>query len=90
MGIDTMYHAIHAFGLAEQLKSGAVSNVDDEHFWNLIDNTYIDDVSLTVLKPYLLTDRDRSTKQCLPGVSQCTITSSTSPRPTHHLLIWIQ
>lgn len=45
MGIDTMYHAIHAFGLAELLKSGAVANVDDEHYWNLIDNTYIDDVS---------------------------------------------
>jgi hypothetical protein len=45
LGIDTMYHAIHAFGLAELLKSGAVANVDDEHYWNLIDNTYIDDVS---------------------------------------------
>lgn len=46
LGIDTMYHAIHAFGLAELLKSGAVSNVDDEHYWNFIDNTYIDEVSL--------------------------------------------
>ena len=45
MGIDTMYHAIHAFGLAELLKSGTISDVDDEHYWNLIDNTYIDDVS---------------------------------------------
>ncbi|KAH7377403.1 hypothetical protein BKA66DRAFT_422314 [Pyrenochaeta sp. MPI-SDFR-AT-0127] len=49
MGIDTMYHAIHAFGLAELLKSGVVSNVDDEHFWNLIDNTYIDDVNEAML-----------------------------------------
>jgi hypothetical protein len=40
-----MYHAIHAYGLAELLKAGVVSDVDDEHFWNLIDNTYIDDVS---------------------------------------------
>lgn len=46
MGIDTMYHAIHAFGLAELLKSGIVANVDDEHYWNLIDNTYIDDVRI--------------------------------------------
>lgn len=45
MGIDTMYHAIHAFGLAELLKAGNVSGVDEEHFWNLIDNTYIDDVN---------------------------------------------
>ncbi|CAO2649793.1 Nn.00g010850.m01.CDS01 [Neocucurbitaria sp. VM-36] len=49
MGIDTMYHAIHAFGLAQLLTSGAVSNVDDEHFWNLIDNTYIDDVNEAML-----------------------------------------
>lgn len=40
-----MYQAIHAFGLSELLKVGVVANVDDEHFWNLIDNTYIDDVS---------------------------------------------
>jgi hypothetical protein len=44
MGIDSMYHAIHAYGLAELLRSGAVSGVDDEHYWNLVDNTYIDDV----------------------------------------------
>ncbi|KAI8932438.1 hypothetical protein NX059_010624 [Plenodomus lindquistii] len=49
MGIETMYHAIHAFGLAELLKAGTVSNVDDEHFWNLIDNTYIDDVNESML-----------------------------------------
>ncbi|KAF1846184.1 uncharacterized protein K460DRAFT_377460 [Cucurbitaria berberidis CBS 394.84] len=49
IGIDSMYHAIHAFGLAELLKSGAVSNVDDDHFWNLIDNTYIDDVNEAIL-----------------------------------------
>ena len=40
-----MYHAIHAFGLSELLKAGVVANVDNEHYWNLIDNTYIDDVS---------------------------------------------
>jgi hypothetical protein len=44
-----MYHAIHAFGLAELLKSGQVSDVDDGHYWNLIDNTYIDNVSSLVL-----------------------------------------
>lgn len=46
MGIDTMYHAIHAFGLAELMKSGTVSDVDNEHYWNLLDNTYVDDVSI--------------------------------------------
>ena len=32
--------------LAELLKLGTVSNVDHEHYWNLIDNTYVDDVSI--------------------------------------------
>ena len=45
LGIETMYHAIHAYGLAQLLKSGVVPNVDHEHYWNLIDNTYVDDVS---------------------------------------------
>ncbi|KAL6707001.1 hypothetical protein ACN47E_004951 [Coniothyrium glycines] len=49
LGIDSMYHAIHAFGLAEQLKSGSVSDVDHEHYWDLIDNTYIDDVNEAIL-----------------------------------------
>ncbi|XPT04526.1 hypothetical protein M3J09_013602 [Ascochyta lentis] len=49
LGVDTMYHAIHAYGLAELLKSGGVSNVDDEHYWNLIDNTYVDDVNEAML-----------------------------------------
>ncbi|KAL1798453.1 hypothetical protein ACET3X_002490 [Alternaria dauci] len=49
LGLDTMYHAIHAFGLAELLRSGSVSGVDDEHFWDLIDNTYIDDVHEAML-----------------------------------------
>ncbi|KAF2032907.1 hypothetical protein EK21DRAFT_59938 [Setomelanomma holmii] len=49
LGIDTMYHAIHAFGLAELLKAGDIANVDDEHFYNLIDNTYIDDVNEAML-----------------------------------------
>ncbi|XP_014557378.1 hypothetical protein COCVIDRAFT_26005 [Bipolaris victoriae FI3] len=49
MGIDTMYHAIHAFGLAELMKGGKASEVDDEHYWNLIDNTYVDDVNEAML-----------------------------------------
>ncbi|KAJ4991188.1 zn 2cys6 transcription factor [Stagonosporopsis vannaccii] len=49
LGVDTMYHAIHAFGLAELLKAGNIANVDDEHYWNLIDNAYIDDVNEAML-----------------------------------------
>ncbi len=43
-----MYHAIHAFGLAELLKSGVVADIDNEHYWNLIDNTYADDVRMSL------------------------------------------
>lgn len=60
LGMETMYHVIHAFGLAELLKAGTVANVDDEHFWNLIDNTYIDDVS-SMMMPY----HPNSLKFCL-------------------------
>lgn len=44
MGIDTLYHTIHAFGLAEILKSGNIAEIDEEHYWDFLDNTYIDDV----------------------------------------------
>ena len=45
LGLCTLYYAIHAFGIAELLRSGVVAEVDDDHYWNLIDNTYVDDVS---------------------------------------------
>jgi hypothetical protein len=55
--MDTMYHAIHAFGLAEILKTGMVAGVDNEYFWSLIDNTYIDDVgNLFLFDDSFLTD----------------------------------
>jgi hypothetical protein len=76
-----MYHAIHAFGLSELLKAGVVANVDDEHFWNLIDNTYIDDVS-AFTHFGILSDESRSMKQCLPVEHQYTTTSTTCQRPT--------
>ncbi|KAJ8117699.1 hypothetical protein OPT61_g1160 [Boeremia exigua] len=49
LGVNTMYNAIHAFGLAELLKTGTIANADDEHYWNLIDNAYIDDVNEAML-----------------------------------------
>ncbi|KAI4676359.1 uncharacterized protein J4E88_007274 [Alternaria novae-zelandiae] len=54
LGLDTMYYAIHAFGIAELLRSGAVAEVDDDHFWNLIDNTYVDDrASMAVMHVFI-------------------------------------
>jgi hypothetical protein len=84
MGIDTMYHAIHAFGLAELLKSGRIDNVDDEHFWNLIDNTYIDDVSIAALGLGVHIDAHRSTKQWSQDEGLCTITTSICHQPIPH------
>lgn len=40
-----MHYAIHSMGLLDLLKSGVILGVDEENFWNIIDNTYIDDVS---------------------------------------------
>lgn len=69
LGVDTMYHAIHAFGLAELLKVGGVSNVDDEHYWDLIDNTYIDDVSvLGYISFYCLTTLGQRSDACWKSI----------------------
>jgi len=60
-----MHHAIHAFGLAEILKRGGIVDVDDEHFWKFIDNTYIDDVSNLLLSVRVtIAHTSRSTKLC--------------------------
>lgn len=59
-----MYHAIHAFGLSELLKAGIVANVDDEHYWNLIDNTYIDDVSTFTHAQNHLTGQGQRSNAC--------------------------
>lgn len=40
-----MHHAIHTLGLTDLLRSGVMSGADEEYVWNIIDNTYIDDVS---------------------------------------------
>jgi hypothetical protein len=61
--MDTMYHAIHAFGLAEILRMGNVTGVDEEHFWNLIDNTYVDDVGSSLLSGCLPSNGYRYTKR---------------------------
>ena len=42
--MDKMHYAIHALGLLDLLKSGIITGVDEENFWNVIDSTYIDDV----------------------------------------------
>ena len=81
-----MYHAIHAFGLAELLKAGGVANVDDEHYWDLIDNTYIDDVSaFTMVHSIALSDVLRSTRRCLLDEHRCTITTITFPLRIHQI-----
>ena len=46
LGIDNMHYAIHTLGLMNLLKSVVVSGTDEDHIWSIIDNTYIDDVSI--------------------------------------------
>ena len=84
MGIDTMYHAIHAFGLAELMKSGTVLDVDDEHYWNLIDNTYVDDVSVFYNSDASVFTHERSTKPCWQADDPSMTTNSTYQQHSHH------
>jgi hypothetical protein len=44
MGIASCYHVIHAQGLTEMLKLGSAEGMDEQHYWDLVDNTYIDEV----------------------------------------------
>jgi hypothetical protein len=48
MGIITCYHIIHAQGLTEMLKLGFAEGMDEQHYWDLVDNTYIDEVTPTL------------------------------------------
>ncbi|KAH8723869.1 hypothetical protein GQ44DRAFT_773740 [Phaeosphaeriaceae sp. PMI808] len=94
LGIDTMYHAIHAFGLAELLKSGNVANVDDEHYWSLIDNTYSDDVNEALMAGrQSVYDNDfYLSTTCPPPLSSHSITLSAYQRASMaimHMLIQI-
>ena len=45
MGLRTLYHIIHVIALVEILRAGPVADIDVDHYWNFVDNTYIDDVS---------------------------------------------
>ncbi|KAF2644512.1 hypothetical protein P280DRAFT_465833 [Massarina eburnea CBS 473.64] len=45
MGINNFYHVIHATALAEILRKGPPAGLDKEHYWDFLDNTYIDDVT---------------------------------------------
>lgn len=45
-----MHYAIHTLGLMDLLKQGKFSDADEEHFWSVIDSTYIDDVSVNPIK----------------------------------------
>lgn len=53
LGIDNMHYAIHTLGLMNLLKSVVVSGADEDHIWSIIDNTYIDDVSIESSLPLI-------------------------------------
>lgn len=45
MGIKNLHHAIHAAGLSDILQAGPVTDLDKQHFWSFLENSYFDDVS---------------------------------------------
>jgi hypothetical protein len=50
LGVESMHYAIHTLGLMELLKFGMVKGADKEYLWSIVDNTYIDDVSIEGLQ----------------------------------------
>lgn len=46
LGVESVHYAIHVLGLMDLLKLGAFSDGDEEHLWSIIDNSYIDEVSI--------------------------------------------
>ncbi|XPS69766.1 hypothetical protein M3J07_002014 [Ascochyta lentis] len=48
LGIESMHYAVHTLGLMDLLKSGVFSGADEEQLWSIIDNTYIDDVTMAM------------------------------------------
>jgi hypothetical protein len=47
-----MHYAIHTLGLTDLLKSVVVAGADEELIWSIVDNTYVDDVSLRSNFPF--------------------------------------
>jgi hypothetical protein len=56
-----MHYAIHALGLLALLESGIITGVDEEHFWNVIDSTYIDDASSPMMNNMNVTNNSQIT-----------------------------
>ncbi|KAF1353075.1 hypothetical protein EJ07DRAFT_135018 [Lizonia empirigonia] len=48
LGVDSIHYAIHTLGLMDLLKQGKFSNADKEHFWSVINSTYIDDITVAM------------------------------------------
>ncbi|KAJ4985199.1 negative acting factor [Stagonosporopsis vannaccii] len=47
LGVENLHYAIHTLGLMDLLKLGTPSDAD-EHFWDILDNTYIDDITIAM------------------------------------------
>ncbi|KAJ4381462.1 hypothetical protein N0V86_002821 [Didymella sp. IMI 355093] len=48
LGVTNLHYAIHTLGLMDLLRSGVVPGADEENFWNILDNTYVDDVTMAM------------------------------------------
>jgi hypothetical protein len=44
MGLKHLHHIVHTIALVEILRAGPVAEIDVDHYWNFLDNTYHDDV----------------------------------------------
>jgi hypothetical protein len=57
MGLKNLHHVVHIIALVEILRAGPVAEIDVDHYWNFLDNTYHDDVcDIRISHPASCTD----------------------------------
>jgi hypothetical protein len=71
LGVTNLHYAIHTLGLMDLLRSGVVPGADEENFWNILDNTYVDDVSADLYRPMFGSFGHCSSAACSYSMSQC-------------------
>ncbi|KZM28797.1 sequence-specific DNA binding RNA polymerase II transcription factor [Ascochyta rabiei] len=90
LGVESMHYAVHTLGLIDLLKSGMSSGADEEHLWSIIDNTYIDDITIAMTAGRISSyDNDFYLSSTHPAAlfSTSLTTSQSTARAMMHILI---
>ena len=49
IAVLSLHHTIHAAGIADILKTGSLHGVNELEHWLMVEETYIDDVSIDLI-----------------------------------------